>query len=74
MLLTDRVGYAVDQTTFDSRHIEVLETWIDVFDDQLPQLKNFILPVRHQSCFSTLCHVSCTAAFSLVGGQVQHCM
>ena len=31
---------------FDDVHVQTLEQWIDQMDDQLPPLRNFILPVR----------------------------
>jgi cob(I)alamin adenosyltransferase len=36
----------LDQTRFDGRHVAILEEWIDALDNQLPQLKSFILPVK----------------------------
>ena len=39
----------------DSEDTEQLETWIDQFDKELPELKNFILPAGHK--IVSLCHV-----------------
>ena len=36
--------YGVACTTFSERHVKKLEQWIDGMDQQLPELKNFILP------------------------------
>lgn len=35
-----------DRTAFSENHVINLEQWIDKLDHQLPELKNFILPVR----------------------------
>jgi len=35
-----------DRTAFSENHVVNLEQWIDKLDHQLPELKNFILPVR----------------------------
>ena len=32
-----------------SKHVEQMETWIDGWDAELPELKNFILPAGHET-------------------------
>merc|ERR1712130_450398 len=43
----------IQRVVFDEQHVQDLETWIDLMDEQLPPLKNFILPGGGQ-CASSL--------------------
>lgn len=36
----------LDRVFFSREHVTVLERWIDEMDEELPALRNFILPVR----------------------------
>lgn len=40
------------RTRFTARPVVNLEIWIDKLSEQLPPLKNFILPVSLYNCFS----------------------
>lgn len=42
--LTESTQQQLDRTKFDDANVILLEHWIDVMDDQLPALRNFILP------------------------------
>ena len=44
-MLTDSFDYGLAKTIFSESHVQKLEQWIDQMDNQLPELKNFILPV-----------------------------
>lgn len=33
-----------ERTRFDHKHVEDVEQWVDLIDQRLPPLKNFILP------------------------------
>lgn len=46
---------AFDLPELSETEISQLEIWIDKFDDELPKLKNFILPIGHRVV--SLCHV-----------------
>ena len=41
--------------TLESSDVLKLEDWIDKYDEELPELKNFILPAGHKTV--SLCHV-----------------
>ncbi len=40
------LNVSVARTTFNSEFIAELEVWIDQMEDELPSLRNFILPVN----------------------------
>ena len=37
----------LERSQFNEEHVANLESWIDQMDEQLPHLRNFILPVLH---------------------------
>lgn len=45
----------LERVHFADEHVEKLEAWIDVMEDQLPALRNFILPVRMLIVLCVLC-------------------
>jgi len=57
------------QTTFDEKHVESLEKWIDELSEHLPTLTNFILPV---SCLITKKIYDMLYYYSQVGKLHQH--
>ena len=50
------------RTTFSSHHVERLEAWIDKLDEELPELKNFILPVSSSICSLLLPNPVCAVS------------
>ena len=46
--------HTIAKTTFSESHVQKLEQWIDKMDNQLPELKNFILPVSFCECMLTV--------------------
>lgn len=42
--------HKMSRVNFDEAHVSQLEAWIDAMDEELPALRNFILPVRTAMC------------------------
>ena len=55
ILATEKAPKGFQLPTITSRDVEKIEGWIDKYDEELPELKNFILPGGHQVV--SLCHV-----------------
>ena len=57
-----------ERVTFDAGATAKLETWIDAMDEELPQLRNFILPSGASTyCFSITAHYNLRISASLAG-------
>jgi len=50
---------SADKTAFDKEWVTLLEHWIDEYQEKLPPLKNFILPVCFHHLLVVIAVVCC---------------